>query len=137
MITMTGTNEAGDEISLCTGGTLEARDGDSFRLQFEEMGETGPILTFVDCEGQHVTITRAGGIGTAMSFRQGNPYESQYDTPAGMLFLRIYPTEVLVRRRGSRGHVRLVYQISIWSQFSPSQDASLRRLELRFRPCRS
>jgi len=135
MITMTGTNEEGDETSLCTDGVLEERDADSFILQFQELGEAGPILTIVECEGQHVTIIRAGGTGTAMSFRQGKPYESQYDTPIGPLFLRIYPTEVLVRRRGRRGHVHLVYQVSFWSRFSPSHDASVRRLDLRFRPC--
>ncbi|MCL1795753.1 MAG: DUF1934 domain-containing protein [Clostridia bacterium] len=135
MITMTGTNDTGDETSLSTDGVLEEQDDDSFTLHFEELGESGPILTIVECDGQHVTIIRASGTGNAMSFRQGNPYESQYETPIGPIHLSIFPTEVLVRRRGQRGHVRLVYQVSFWSRFSPSQDVSVRRLDLRFRPC--
>lgn len=138
LVTMTGTSEFGDEVSLSTDGQLvETLDG--FLLQYEELheGSDGPMVTLMDCQSDSVTIVRAQNTATTLVFRQGETFESQYHTPVGPLMLRIYSTEVSVRRRGSLGHVRLTYQVTLQSHISASAAPAMRLLDVRFRPRRS
>lgn len=140
MITVSGTDTAGETISLRTRGTLRTgEDSDRWALCYEEtdISDMTVTQTLLQCEGKHVTVSRAGATLSTIIFEAGEVFESDYATPAGGFRVRVYASEVTVERRGQNGRLRIVYQISLSSDLSPSEENELRKLDVRFVPCRS
>lgn len=135
LITMKGTDEGGEQVELLTEGIL-AKTKHGFALRYEEyLGQAeASTVTFVDCTDDSLTILRSGSVTMAMSFQKGKPFESQHLTPLGALTLRIFPTELSIRRKGLTGRILLSYQVSYTSQLSSLEEGGMHTLHFRFRP---
>lgn len=138
LVTMTGTDERGEQVSLSTDGLFSETE-DGFLVRFLELHPDSdtPIQTLLDAASQQVTIVRVGHEANVFVFRQGETYETQYETPIGAFYLRIFATEVRVRRRGLNGDVRMRYQVMTGKQFSDNSTMEMRKLNFRFRPCKA
>ncbi len=136
-ITVTGADGAGDEVSLTSQGTVEALPGGAWRLTYNE---TNPInletvRTEVTVEAARVTVQRLGTIVSALVFEAQETFIGQYPTPAGVMQMRILPSQVDARRRGRVGRIRVAYQLSLSTQLSPDGESAARLLDIRFGPC--
>lgn len=139
MITVSGTDEEGETISLRTRGTLlDSEDSDMWSLWYEETdpSDMTGTQTLLQCEGKRVTVSRAGSALSTIVFEAGEVFESDYTTPMGGFRVRVYASEVTIGRRGQSGRLRIVYQISLTTNLSPSEESALRKLDIRFVPCR-
>lgn len=137
MVTMTGSDAAGDTISLSTRGWIRDTPG-GWLLRYGETdpGDLSAQETLVLCEAGRVTVTRIGVMPSTMLFDLGETFVGEYTTPLGSLTMRIVATEVSVKRRGSIGRVHLTYQLSLHGALSSGEDAEMRQLDIRFTPCK-
>lgn len=135
-ITVTGESAEGERVSLTTRGMLHDLSA-GWMLRYEEVDSDDTVsLTLVQCEEDRVTITRTGTLLSTIVFDQEETFLGEYVTPAGGFQLRVFTSEVRVQRRGLIGHIRLVYQISLSTAFTPDQEMATRHLDIRFAPCR-
>lgn len=138
LITVTGSDEDGEAISLRTRGSLTIEDDDRWTLLYDETNPADMTTSqnLVHCEGERVTVVRTGTLLTTIVYDLHDTFVGDYITPYGSFQLRVYATEVLVRRDGHSGHIRLVYQISLSNDTTPTEDTALRSLDIQFVPCK-
>ena len=138
LVTVSGADGEGSRITLSTPGALMDIPG-GFVLRYEETSPDDLIATqtLVECRENTVTVIRAGGVISTIVYVENETFVSEYETSVGQFTLRVFATEVRVRRRGAMGHVRLAYQVNLSSDLSPSGDMAMRWLDIRFRPCGS
>lgn len=136
-VTVSGVDEAG-EVSLSTRGTLVDVPG-GWLLRYEETNpeSMSTTETLVQCEGPRITVTRTGTILSTIVFDPQETFIGDYATPMGNFQIRVFASEVIIKRRGLIAHVHLAYQISLTSALSPLEDMATRTLDIRFTPCRS
>ncbi len=136
MVSVTGTDAGGDTIELKTRGTLTDTPGGWAILYAEAHPESLTATeTVVECQENSVTVLRAGDVVSTIVYTEGEMFAGEYETPLGLFTLRVFATEVSVKRRGSMGHIRLGYQISLSSGLSQNGEMAMRWLDIRFRPC--
>lgn len=135
-VTVSGIDEAG-EVSLSTRGTLSDLPG-GWLLRYEETNPESmdATETLVHCEGNRVTVTRTGTVLSTLVFDENETFVGDYPTPVGSFQIRVYASEVSIKRRGLIGHVHLLYQISLSSILSPQEEMATRTLDIRFTPCK-
>lgn len=136
-LTVSGADADGEEISLTTTGTL-TETGSGWSLEYEETNPNDMTVseTAVHCEGDRVTVSRTGTLLSTMVFDEHETFIGDYTTPLGNFQIRVLATELSVKRRGLVGHIHLVYQITLSTAFSSSDESTSRRLDIRFVPCR-
>jgi uncharacterized beta-barrel protein YwiB (DUF1934 family) len=135
-VSVTGTDAEGAQIVLRTGGTLTDLP-EGWMLSYEETSPDSlhTSQTMVQYGDGRITVLRAGDIVSVIAYAPGETFLGKYETPLGIFTLRVFATEVTVKRRGDMGHSRLAYQISLMSELSPTGEMAMRRLDIRFRPC--
>lgn len=137
-LTVTGTDAAGEEISLSTQGDLFDFAPDEWSLEYHETNpdDMQAIHTLVQCDGTRITVTRTGTLLSTLVFDEHDTFVGDYPTPFGSFQIRVYASKVHIRKRGSMGHIHLVYQVNLTSALSPNEETSLRCLDIRFTPRR-
>ena len=137
LVTVTGTDEDNDQITLTTCGVL-SDISDGFALRYEETSsdDLRPTQTLVECRKEGVSVVRADGVVSMVVYRENETFVSDYETPVGKFTLRVFTTEVSVRRREAMGHVALAYQVSLSSALSAEGETAMRWLDIRFKPCK-
>lgn len=137
LVTVTGADENG-ETSLSTRGLLVDVPG-GWMLQYEETNpeDMSSTQTVVQCEGDRVTVTRTGTLLSTIVFDAHETFIGDYPTPVGSFQMRVFASEVDIKRREQIGRIHLVYEISLSTMFSPTEESSTRVLDIRFTPCRS
>lgn len=135
MIELCGRDDRGDKASFRTEGLLVDHGGKAALLYQEiDPDDLSATQVMVRMEDEGVTVLRGGDAVTAMLFRKGQMCESEYRAAGQSLMLRTYPTEVSVKRRGMRGHVHIVYQVTMGLLGGAMTDTGVRTLDMRFRP---
>lgn len=137
-VNIAGADTDGEVIALSTQGILQDVE-DGWTLRYTETNPDDMTVsdTHIRCTANDVTVSRGGTVLTTLVFREGETFFGDYETPFGNLQLRMLPTEVSVSRRGLLGHIHLVYQVTLSNSFSPSEETSIRYLDIRFVPCRN
>lgn len=103
-----------DQLELVTEGALE-RQGDGFRLSYEESALTGLDGTrteFLITPGQ-ITLTRTGAVTSEMVFEQDRRHLSLYKTPYGNLEVGIVARRLNADLNDSGGYIEIDYDIEI------------------------
>lgn len=137
LVRVTGTDDAGAQIMLSTRGFLcDLPDGWLIRYEEVPPEEMSSVHTLVECRPNGVTVLRTGSVVSTIVYRENETFIGGYETPIGLFTLRVYATEVSMKRRGGMGHIRLVYQISLSSALSPLGEMAMRWLDIRFSPCK-
>lgn len=138
LVTVTGTDEAGETMTLSTRGILRDME-DGWSLQYEEVSPDNleASQTYVELSGQSVTVVRTGNVVSTIVYDENETFIGSYQTPLGEFTLRVFSTDVTVKRRGAIGHIHLVYQVSLSSMLSRVGEMAMRTLDIRFTPCRS
>jgi len=137
MVRVTSTDEARESVTLSTSGALE--DGArGWTLRYDETSpdSLASVQTAIECRKSQVTIRRSGGVVSTIVFVENETFMGEYQTPLGLFWLRVFPTEVSVRRRGNAGRIRLAYEVHLSSRLSPAGETAMRRLDIRFTPCK-
>ncbi len=137
LISVSGSDAAGGEIVLTTVGTL-AELPDGWLVSYDEIhpDDLASTSTTMECRTDGVTVLREGDVVSTIVYRKGETFVGDYQTALGAFELRVFTTEVHVKRRGNMGHIHLGYQISLSSGMSPGGEMAMRWLDVRFRPCR-
>ncbi len=137
LVSVSGTDAAGGEIVLTTLGTLaELPDGWSVCYDEIHPDDLASTSTTMECREDGVTVLREGDVVSTIVYRKGEIFLGDYQTSLGAFELRVFTTEIAVKRRGSMGHIHLGYQISLSSEMSPEGEMAMRWLDVRFRPCK-
>ncbi|MCL1964857.1 MAG: DUF1934 domain-containing protein [Firmicutes bacterium] len=138
LVTVTGMDEAQCPIALSTRGTLWELPG-GFLLRYDEIDpdDLKVTHTLVESRGAGVTVLRAGKVISTIVYAENETFVSDYATPWGQSTLRVYATEVRVRRDGAVGHVRLKYQLNLAGGQSAPGETAVCWLDIRFQPCAS
>lgn len=136
-LTISGTDENGN-ISLTTRGTICDIPG-GWVIEYEETNPDDLSRTHTQllCTDGRVTVTRAGTMVSTMVFDAQETFIGDYPTPVGNFQLRIFATDVEIKRRGLMGHIRVAYQISLSTALSPNEEVAMRTMDIRFAPCRA
>lgn len=137
-VTVSGSDDDGEAITLTTLGTLEDLEN-GWLLSYQETNlmDMSTANTLVLCEGTRVTVTRTGTLLSTMVFDEKETFMGDYPTEFGSFQMRLYASEVSIRRRGSMGHIRLVYEVNLGSNLFSAESASTRHLDIRFVPCKN
>lgn len=135
MIELGGRDESGEKALFRTEGLLVERP-DAVGLVYQEINPEDMAVTQVmmRVEENSLTVLRGGEPFTSMLFRQGQTCESEYRADGQSVILRTFPTEVSVRRRGARGRIHVVYQVTAGLLGGSLSETGLRTLDVRFRP---
>ncbi len=138
LVTVIGAGNApGERITLTTRGLLgEAPHGWTLQYEETEPNEMLSTTTLIECTPGQVVVHRLGAVASTVIYRAGEMFEGDYKTPAGAFRLRIYSSEVQAKRRGAVGYIRLTYQVTLSTEMTPGGDTAMRKLDIRFRPCR-
>ncbi len=138
MVTIVGSDEQENTITLSTRGTLEERAaGWALRYTEMEVGGLDAIDNLVEVESGGVMITRSGTLGSTILYRENKPFEGEYMTPFGDLFLRVLPTTVRAQRRGGMGHIHLEYLVGLSHDKEDADASNMRMIDIRFRAARA
>lgn len=138
LITVSGTDSENEKLSLSLRGEL-MEEGELWYLRYEEFNpdDLSHTQTLIQCEKKRVTIIRSGTLMSTIVYDPQETFVGDYETPYGNLTLRVYTSQALIQRRGAVGRIRLAYQINFSSNHALSEQASMRTMDIRFRPCRS
>lgn len=138
MLSITGENGDGEQITLETHGRLTDIGSEHWELQYEETEAGGfdSTRTVVTCDAGSVTVSRKGAVVSTIVYRANETFVGAYQTPVGRMTLRVFTTEVSAKRRGWMGHIHLTYQLSLSTALSPVGETMMRHLDIRFRPRR-
>lgn len=119
-----------DGMHMVTTGFLSEKD-DAFCLHYDETSPEGgkPSHITLTMDKGVVTMDRTGDTCTSMVFHKGKRFEGVYSTPYGTLDMGVYPTVVQYQVTGSKGEVKLRYQLDLQGQFD-----SMHELLIRFVP---
>lgn len=138
MIDLCGHDEEGGKVQFTTEGLLFTRENTSL-LVYEEVNpdDMTAAQSVIRFDESSVCVVRGSEPFSAMEFHEGRLCESEYRAEGQSLMLRVFPTEVTVKLRGARGHLRIVYQVTLGLLGGAMQETGVRRLDVRFRPAGS
>lgn len=135
MVDLCGYDGHGDKVQLTAEGRLFPRE-DASLLVFDEFNpeDMTSAQSAIRFSENYVSIVRGMHTFPAMEFRTGQLCEGEYRAEGQSLILRTFPTEVSVKRRGARGRLRVVYQMTLGLLGGAIQETHICRMEIRFRP---
>ena len=117
-----------DTVELTTEGRMTIADDGEICLEYRETELTGMdgTTTRFTIRNDTVTLLRTGSINNEMRFHVGYPHMSLYETPMGVLTVKIV-TEKLAHRLSERGGVLdIKYTIAVEQQITGRHQFKIR-----------
>lgn len=115
-----------DVIEVVTPGEFYIKDVNSYEAIYEETEISGMegTTTKLEIYKDEITLYREGTTSTKMDFKKDNNSITLYNTPYGMLELKIDTKELKINMDENGGEVQIDYNISIAGQ--PPQGTQLK-----------
>lgn len=116
-ITSSQIGEGTDPIEVVTPGEFY-KENDEFIAVYNETELSGMegTVTKLRVKDKLVTLEREGSIATKMEFEEENVTVSLYNTPYGVLELKITTTELDVNINENGGEANIAYEMSVGGQ---------------------
>ncbi|MDD7792677.1 DUF1934 domain-containing protein [Clostridium sp. 'White wine YQ'] len=118
--------EDDDVIEVVTPGEFHIKDSSSYEAIYEETEISGMegTTTKLEIYKDEITLYREGTTSTKMDFKKDNNSVTLYNTPYGMLELKIDTKDLKIEMDENGGEVQIDYNISIAGQ--PPQGTQLK-----------
>ncbi|WP_238885732.1 DUF1934 domain-containing protein [Clostridium sp. YIM B02551] len=118
--------EDDDVIEVVTPGEFHIKDASSYEAIYEETEISGMegTTTKLEIYKDEITLYREGTTSTKMDFKKDNNSVTLYNTPYGMLELKIDTKDLKIDMDENGGEVQIDYNISIAGQ--PPQGTQLK-----------
>ncbi|MBL4932699.1 DUF1934 domain-containing protein [Clostridium paridis] len=118
--------EDDDVIEVVTPGEFHIKDASSYEAIYEETEISGMegTTTKLEIYKDEITLYREGTTSTKMDFKKDSNSVTLYNTPYGMLELKIDTKDLRIDMDENGGEVQIDYNISIAGQ--PPQGTQLK-----------
>ena len=115
-----------DCVEFVTKGTLFEKNGKYYIKYTEQLGsEEESFSTTMKFEKNKVTILRYGEVNTQMVLEAGKKHINYYETPHGSLVVGVLADTMSVDVGGSKGCIKLIYDVEINNALSSRNNVIL------------
>ena len=116
-----------DTMRLITTGQLFEDDNETVIKYEETLDENEPPHRIsITVRDRVITMDRQGSMAANMVFHKGKRFESQYQTPYGVMDMALYCTKAaFTRDNAGGGEIALQYQLDLSGQYAAMHDMKL------------
>ena len=108
-------NSEPEVIELVTEGTLNAHEGGSYTVCYQESELTGleGTQTTIQVDGNSVSILREGQVNSQMVFEEGRRHLTMYNTPYGAMSIGVNTRKMKVDLDETGGCIEIEYALEV------------------------